>query len=120
MVAFYGHIVQFENNFSAVAVQFLEEDRQREILGTSPRDPAKKGWILVGQGSKESAFMASTDSHTLKRHPGASSYAPQSPGGTGNTQASQLTPTGLFPSGGFSQNGNMVTLITAIILINLY
>ena len=72
MVAFHGQIVQFENNFCAVAVQFLEEDRKRELLGSSPRDASKKGWILVGQGSSnKEAFMASTDSHTLKRHSGS-------------------------------------------------
>ena len=68
MVAFYGLIMQFENAFSVVAVQFLEEDRQRDIMGSSPHDPeTKKGWILVAQGS-DSAFMTSTDSGTLKRH----------------------------------------------------
>lgn len=68
VIAFYGLIVQFEHAFSAVAVQFLEEDRQREVFGSSPRDPeTRKGWILVAQGN-EAAFMASTDSSTLKRH----------------------------------------------------
>ena len=78
MVAFYGHIIQFENNFSVVAVQFLEEDRQREMMGGSPRDAeTKKGWILVAQGSKEAAFMASTDSSTLKKAPGLCSSPSQ-------------------------------------------
>lgn len=73
VVAFHGQIIQFENNFCAVAVQFLEEDKKRELLGTSPRDSGKKGWILVGQGpSTKEAFMASTDSHTLKRHSASS------------------------------------------------
>lgn len=62
-------INQFENAFGVVAVQFLEEDRQKDILGSSPaRDPeTKKGWILVAQGN-DTAFMTSTDSGTLKKH----------------------------------------------------
>ena len=88
MVAFQGQIVQFENNFGVVAVHFLEEDRKRDLLGSSPRDSSKKGWILVGQGSKEAAFMASTDSHTLKRH-GNNQAGHQSPSGN---SASHLTP----------------------------
>ena len=65
--------MQFENNYGVVAVQFLEEDRKIDLLGSSPRDSSKKGWILVGQGSSKEAFMASTDSHTLKRHGGGGS-----------------------------------------------
>ena len=83
VVAFYGLIIQFENAFSVVAVQFLEEDRQRDILGSSPHDPeTKKGWILVAQGN-EATFMASTDSSTLKKHvpgPQQQPLTSQSPG----------------------------------------
>ena len=51
-MAFFGLIVQFEQAFSVVAVQFLEEDRQRDVLGSSPHEPeTKKGWILVAQGN---------------------------------------------------------------------
>ena len=80
MVAFYGLITQFESAFSVVAVQFLEEDRQREMMGSSTQDAeTKKGWILVAQGN-ESAFMASTDSGTLKKH--VASLLDTSTGGT--------------------------------------
>ncbi|XP_065066347.1 regulatory-associated protein of mTOR-like [Rhopilema esculentum] len=89
VVAFHGQIIQFENNFGAVAIQFLEEDKKRELLG-SQRDSNNKGWILVGQGSSsKEAFMASTDSHTLKRHPG-------------QTHSSQSN---LLSSGNFGQSG---------------
>jgi len=90
VVAFHGQIIQFENNFCAVAVQFLEENRKREMSGSSQRDSSKKGWILVGQGSSKEAFMASTDSHTLKRH-----------SGSGNQ--SMLTQSGVHGGGGGGQ-----------------
>lgn len=95
VVAFHGQIIQFENNFCAVAVQFLEEDRKRELSGSSPRDSSKKGWILVGQGSSnKEAFMASTDSHTLKRHSGSGNQSMLTHSGVhgGGQSSGQLTP----------------------------
>lgn len=78
MVAFYGLIMQFEQAFSVVAVQFLEEDRRRDVMGSSPHEPeTKKGWILVAQGS-DTAFMTSTDSNTLKKQ--NSKEIPKTPG----------------------------------------
>ena len=60
------------------------------MSGNSQRDSSKKGWILVGQGSSKEAFMASTDSHTLKRH-----------SGSGNQ--SMLTQSGVHGAGGGGQ-----------------
>ena len=45
-MAFYGLIVQFEQAFSVVAVQFLEEDRRRDVLGSSPHEPETKKGLL--------------------------------------------------------------------------
>lgn len=59
--------MQFEQAFSVVAVQFLEEDRQRDILGSSPHEPeTKKGWILVPQGSEPSFNMTGGSVGTKK------------------------------------------------------
>ncbi|XP_066914633.1 regulatory-associated protein of mTOR-like [Clytia hemisphaerica] len=88
VVAFYGLIVQFEQAFSVVAVQFLEEDRRRDVLGSSPHEPeTKKGWILVAQGS-DAAFMTSTDSSTLKKHQ-SSRDVPRIPSSSHSRQNSQ-------------------------------
>ena len=74
-------------------MQFLEEDRQSDIHGSSPATPhaeTKKGWILVAQGN-ESTFLASTDSSTLKRHgSGQQIYHSQTAAGTCETEYSRM------------------------------
>ena len=86
-------ITQFENAFTVVAVQFLEEDRQSDIHASNPAAPhaeTKKGWILVAQGN-ESTFLASTDSSTLKRHgSGQQIYQSQTAAGTYETEYSRM------------------------------
>lgn len=49
VVALHGLVLQFETNFGVVALQFLEEDRQRE---NAPPAAAitPSGWIVVGSG----------------------------------------------------------------------
>lgn len=49
VVGFHGLVMQFETNFGVVALQFLEEDRQRE---NAPPAAAitPSGWIVVGSG----------------------------------------------------------------------
>ncbi|XP_015778065.1 PREDICTED: regulatory-associated protein of mTOR-like [Acropora digitifera] len=49
VVALYGLVVQFETNFGVVALQFLEEDRQKEN-GPSAAAITSSGWIVVGPG----------------------------------------------------------------------
>mgnify|MGYP000589179469 CR=1 FL=1 len=41
VVALYGLVVQFETNFGVVALQFLEEDRQKE------NGPSAAAWISI-------------------------------------------------------------------------
>lgn len=49
VVGLHGLVMQFETNFGVVALQFLEEDRQRE---NAPPAAAitPSGWIVVGSG----------------------------------------------------------------------
>lgn len=49
VVALYGLVVQFETNFGVVALQFLEEDRQKENA-PSAAAITSSGWIVVGPG----------------------------------------------------------------------
>lgn len=49
VVALHGLVVQFETNFGVVALQFLEEDRQKEN-GPSAAAITSSGWIVVGSG----------------------------------------------------------------------
>ena len=50
--------MQFETNFGVVALQFLEEDRQRE---NAPPAAAitSSGWIVVGSGPSSNAESVS-------------------------------------------------------------
>lgn len=49
VVGLHGLVMQFETNFGVVALQFLEEDRQKE---NAPPAAAitPSGWIVVGSG----------------------------------------------------------------------
>ena len=49
MVALHGLVMQFETNFGVVALQFLEEDRQKENA-PSAAAITPSGWIVVGSG----------------------------------------------------------------------
>lgn len=49
MVALHGLVMQFETNFGVVALQFLEEDRQKENA-PSAAAVTPSGWIVVGSG----------------------------------------------------------------------
>lgn len=53
VVGLHGLVMQFETNFGVVALQFLEEDRQRE---NAPPAAAitPSGWIVVGSGPSSS------------------------------------------------------------------
>lgn len=50
VVALHGLVIQYETNFGVIALQFLEEDRQKE---NAPPAAAitSSGWIVVGSGS---------------------------------------------------------------------
>ncbi|EDO47933.1 predicted protein [Nematostella vectensis] len=50
VVSLHGLVIQFETNFGVVALQFLDEDRQKE---NAPPAAAitSTGWIVVGSGS---------------------------------------------------------------------
>ncbi|CAH3037121.1 unnamed protein product [Porites lobata] len=49
VVGLHGLVMQFETNFGVVALQFLEEDRQRENA-PSAAAITPSGWIVVGSG----------------------------------------------------------------------
>ena len=49
VVALHGLVMQFETNFGVVALQFLEEDRQKENAPSAAAITAS-GWIVVGPG----------------------------------------------------------------------
>ena len=54
VVGLRGLVMQFETNFGVVALQFLEEDRQRENA-PSAAAITPSGWIVVGSGPSSSA-----------------------------------------------------------------
>lgn len=53
VVGLHGLVMQFETNFGVVALQFLEEDRQRENA-PSAAAITPSGWIVVGSGPSSS------------------------------------------------------------------
>jgi hypothetical protein len=52
-VALHGLVIQYEANFGVIALQFLEEDRQKENA-PSAAAITSTGWIVVGSGSSPS------------------------------------------------------------------
>lgn len=73
VVALHGLVVQFETNFGVVALQFLEEDRQKENA-PSAAAITPSGWIVVGGGQ-------SPTKQELSAHPASPSGAKPSKGG---------------------------------------
>ncbi|XP_047142923.1 regulatory-associated protein of mTOR isoform X1 [Hydra vulgaris] len=66
VVALYSHIMQFENAFIGVAVQFMDDSSLHDSSGPGPRDPeTKKGWILVPQSS-DANISANEPSYSKK------------------------------------------------------
>lgn len=70
MVALHGLVIQYETNFGVIALQFLEEDRQKE---NAPPAAAitSTGWIVVGSGTSPSSGGAAPfqDNHHPQNSP---------------------------------------------------
>lgn len=70
VVGVHGLVIQYETNFGVIALQFLEEDRQKE---NAPPAAAitSTGWIVVGSGSSPSSGggVPLQDSHHSQSSP---------------------------------------------------